>query len=86
MSQLDERPTFKFTRLGTTRTICKSTARPINSVNNKYTVLKDNEDLDIVAQKQYWDQLEWRTLANANMKTILEYGIEFPFSREIKIV
>ncbi len=86
MSQLDERPTFKFTRLGVTRTICKSTISPITSVNNKYVVLKDNEDLDIIAQRQYGDQLEWRRIANANMKTILEYGIDFPFNKEIKIV
>jgi hypothetical protein len=85
MNQLDARPTFKFTRLSETKDICKSDVLPAPVVTTTSRILIDKEDLDLVAQQLFEDQHRWRDIADINLKTILEWGIDFPFTREIQL-
>ena len=83
MNQLDSRPSFNFTRLNETKLICKSEAMPVTVEFKTFRTLIDKEDLDLVAQDLIGDQHRWRDIADINLKTILEWGIDFPFTQKI---
>lgn len=83
MTQLDSRPSFNFTRLNETKLICKSAVMPTFVAFKIFRTLLDKEDLDIVAQDLLGDQHRWRDIADINLKSILEWGIDFPFTQKI---
>ncbi len=83
MSQLDSRPSFNFTRLNETKLICKSDGMPAPVEFKSFRTLIDKEDLDLVAQEILGEQHRWRDIADVNVKTILEFGIDFPFTQKI---
>lgn len=83
MIQLDSRPNFLFERLGETKSICKSADMPVLIELKSFRNLIDKEDLDAIAQEILEDQHRWSDLADANLKVILEWGIDFPFVKKI---
>lgn len=80
---LDIRNTHTYTRLTETREICKASDLPIPINFSNYKTLIEGEDLDMLAQRLLGDQHRWRDIADTNLKTILEWGLDFPFIKEI---